>query len=196
MRSPRYNAGTMQVRAENRKGMGRNAKLRRLQAVLPDIVNYVRALSQDSETARDIAQETYIRAMTAKTLPDDTAAMRAWGLRVARNIFVDEMRKQRVRMEYARVEERFIDEGKSVTPPQFNTVMVREAFSALSQDHREIMFLVDVLGMSYAEAAEALNVANGTVMSRVSRARAHFIEALESGKIQPIDSARRKKTRG
>ena len=55
---------------------------------------------------------------------------------------------------------------------------VREAFFLLSENHRDVLALVDIGGLTYDETAELLRIKRGTVMSRVSRARAALAEKL------------------
>lgn len=64
--------------------------------------------------------------------------------------------------------------------------MVRQAFAKLATRDREILCLVDILGLTYAEAATVIDVPLGTVMSRVSRARRAMIERLGETNIHPL----------
>ena len=68
---------------------------------------------------------------------------------------------------------------------------MRQAFEALSPNHREVIFLVDIMGMRYAEAGEVLDVAEGTIMSRLSRARRAMIDRLEGSNVSPMPRRRR-----
>ena len=63
------------------------------------------------------------------------------------------------------------DETLSLCVEQFLTMMIRLAFEKLPPEVREILCLVDIMGLKYAEAAEVMSVPTGTVMSRISRAR-------------------------
>lgn len=58
-------------------------------------------------------------------------------------------------------------------------VLIRRAFEKLPPDTREVLFLVDIMGLKYAEAAKVMDVPNGTVMSRLSRARRALLELVE-----------------
>jgi len=163
-----------------------------LQDLFPDICIYLRALSQDAELSQDLAQETLIRAITAREIPQERPALRAWMLRVAKNLFIDEVRKTKVRMEYERSQARLVDETlKSRLQPVVDRIIIQEAFAKLPEAHREVVLLVDVLGMSYAEVGETLDIAIGTVMSRISRARKSMISLMKDGTVQQIDSYRK-----
>jgi RNA polymerase sigma-70 factor (ECF subfamily) len=71
-----------------------------------------------------------------------------------------------------------VDLAQSSDPA--NDILVRLTFDQLAAPLREVLFLVDVMGMKYAEAAEVMNVPTGTVMSRISRARRTLIEAMRA----------------
>ena len=64
-----------------------------------------------------------------------------------------------------------------------NAITVRMAFERLSDDHRDVLSLVDLGGFTYKETADMLGVSIGTVMSRVSRARAQMLCLLDQGNI-------------
>lgn len=160
--------------------------------MLPDIFLYIKTLSKDHEISKDLTQETFIRGLAAKELPQERKAIRAWGFKVVKNLFIDETRKLKVRAEYARAEERLIgNTQQKLTQNQFDRLMLKEAYEKLSEDHREIIYLIDGMGMTYAEASETLGIAIGTVMSRISRARSQMIVEISSGTIQPIAKYRK-----
>lgn len=116
--------------------------------------------------------------------------------RVIRNLFIDSMRKERVRREFYRAHARLSDVGASSAGggDPVETLLVRQAFARLAAREREILGLVDILGLSYAQAAAVLGVPAGTVMSRLSRARRAMIAAMGESNVRPM--ARRKEERG
>ena len=65
-------------------------------------------------------------------------------------------------------------------------LLVRQALESLSPSHREVLFLVDVMGLRYGEVSELLDVPEGTVMSRISRARRSMIDALDGSNVTQI----------
>ncbi len=73
-----------------------------------------------------------------------------------------------------------------------NAIAVRQAYFALSHDHRDVLALVDIMGFSYDEAANLLDVRIGTIMSRVARARHVMLTALSDGRVVAMTSARRR----
>jgi len=121
--------------------------------------------------------------------PNKLEELRPWMFRVIRNLSIDELRKKRVRREYIQAQERLSD-GLSSHPDVARDTLLRIAFDKLPPNAREILFLVDIMGTKYSEAAKIIGVQNGTVMSRVSRARRQLLELVDGSE---ITEARRKK---
>lgn len=94
-----------------------------------------------------------------------------------------------MRREYIQAQERLSD-GLSSHPDVARDTLLRIAFDKLPPNAREILFLVDIMGTKYSEAAKIIGVQNGTVMSRVSRARRQLLELVDGSE---ITEARRKK---
>ena len=70
-------------------------------------------------------------------------------------------------------------------------MLVRLAFEQLPAPAREVLFLVDVMGLKYREAAEVIGVPNGTMMSRVSRARKALMQLVEGDEETDVNVSRR-----
>jgi len=144
-----------------------------LTRVLPEIRRFAFSLTGARADADDLLQATVERVLE-KGAPED-ADMRKWSYRVAKNIWIDEIRSRRVRMRA--VSEGKIDlndrlDGERVAMGSISLAEVNRAMDGLPDDQRAALSLVAVEGLSYADAAEALDVPIGTVMSRISRARA------------------------
>ena len=136
------------------------------------LFGYACALCANTVEAEDLYQETLLRVMTAPSLPGDALSYRVWLFRIMRNLWIDQLRARGRLPEIddaAEIEDQPNGHGDDQV---VNALAVRQAFDRLSKAHRDILALVDICGFSYAEAAETLEVAPGTVMSRVSRARA------------------------
>jgi len=73
-----------------------------------------------------------------------------------------------------------------------NVLAVRQAFKNLSDEHRDILALVDIGGFSYEEAANMLDIPIGTVMSRISRGRVALAGLLSDDNIVEMQSTRRR----
>ncbi|MBT6187138.1 MAG: RNA polymerase sigma factor [Rhodospirillales bacterium] len=167
----------------------------RLEPLLPRLYRYAFSLARNDDGARDLVQQCALKALTAKNTPDADSAYRAWLFVILRNAFIDSVRRKGAtdsifdpqalencdekEMEYWGGEERFI-----------NTLAVKQAMRRLKARDREIIGLVDLAGLSYAEAAGVIGIPQGTVMSRISRARDHLLALLEKGTVEVMPSRR------
>jgi RNA polymerase sigma-70 factor, ECF subfamily len=139
------------------------------------------ALCGSRHDAEDLVQETYARVLRRPRLlrhHDDGAYL----LRALRNTWINTRTSAHARRSVPMDPERleFVEDPGS--DPQTSALEAREAFAVvaeLSPRLRETIVAVDVMGLSYAEAARALRVRKGTIMSRLHRARAAVAEALE-----------------
>jgi RNA polymerase sigma factor (sigma-70 family) len=152
----------------------------------PQLVAYARSICSTGEEAEDLVQDAIERALKAAAPPVKLPDLRPWLFRIIRNLRIDDLRKAKVRAEYADNRGRLSDEGHHQDSDPLQDLLVRQAFRALSQTHREVIFLVDVMGMRYAEAAQVLDVVEGTIMSRLSRARQAMIERLKESNVTPL----------
>jgi len=159
------------------------AKLTQLQ---PELVAFAASLTMNRAEAEDLAQDAVVRALQARSTPTTMGDLRPWMFRVVRNAFIDQKRKQRVRVEFSVGHDRLFDIGPAETGDPVEALMVRQALARLNRRDREILCLVDVLGLTYAEAAAAIGIPVGTVMSRVSRARRAMIERMGETNIRPM----------
>jgi len=125
---------------------------------------YLRARNIDRETAADVLQETFTAAWRDAGKYRGGAKPLTWLIAIARHKLADEMRaRQRARASPP-------EESSGSHDPAAEAgerLSVRQAVQELSDGHRELLHLVFVLGMSYAEAAEVLQVPEGTVKSRM-----------------------------
>lgn len=152
---------------------------RRIEKLVPDLKAYAIALCGDRDQADDLVQEALARAVESGTQLKSVDDLRPWLFRVLRNYFFDEQRKKTVRREYLAHEKRWVSEiGDQALDPE-DILTIRKAYEELSADHREVLALVDILGLRYKEVAELLDISQGTVMSRISRGRQALLARLE-----------------
>jgi RNA polymerase sigma-70 factor (ECF subfamily) len=171
----------------------------RILPYLQRLFGYAQNLSRDRETARELVQDAACKALAARQIPRDEAAYRAWLFRILRNQFIDDLRQQgrderrlteintetHISVEYWQGDERLI-----------NRLSVRAAMARVKPGQAEILALIDVAGLSYKEAADVMDVPVGTVMSRLSRARAALLIELEGKGGQVLELTKRRKRRG
>lgn len=162
-----------------------------LETLRPDLMGYAMSLCGRAPDAEDLVQEALLRALRAPASPRVRDELRGWMFKILRNVHIDAMRRERTRREYFADQARFSGEGPRGEAARLNDLLVRQAFERLSESQREILFLVDMLGMRYAEAADILQVPHGTVMSRLSRARRMLIEKMDETTVRPLRRRKR-----
>lgn len=130
----------------------------------------------DPESADDLAQETYLRAVPALRGFRGDAPVRVWLLTIARRVCAAEIKsRQRAREAVASIAAA-LDAGTAPDPGLRAELML--LLSSLDPDRRAAFVLTQVLGFSYAETAAVCGVPVGTIRSRVARARADLDEIL------------------
>lgn len=141
---------------------------------------YARSLTRDGEEAEDLVQDAFLRAYERRSTFRAGGNLRAWLLSILHNSFIDRVRARRA--ETVRIEKAGELAPISLDAPQDHVVrlaQVRAAFLTLPEEQRAALHLVTIEGLSYQEAADALGVPVGTLMSRIGRARAS-LRALEN----------------
>jgi RNA polymerase sigma-70 factor (ECF subfamily) len=166
-----------------------------LEAQLDRLVNYAQCLSKDRDYARDLAQSCIVKALAARNVPSDERAYRTWLFRILRNTFLDNLRKQstddKIRRE---IQENYATDGNNpqqlcvytIEQRKINILSVHQGLEKLSDGQREILILIDMVGFSYRETADLLELPIGTVMSRISRSRNALLRAMDEVAIGPV----------
>ena len=161
-----------------------------LLAAVPRLRRYARSLTFGTGTADDLVQTALERALSHWHQFDQRRDMLVWLLSIAHNAFLDQRRRDsRLSIVDPAAADAHLDAHRA---DPGNDVGLRidlmAALARLPLEQREPLLLVSVEQLSYAECAEALGIPIGTVMSRVSRARAALRELLD-GRNRP-DSVR------
>lgn len=143
-----------------------------LLVALPRLRRYARSLVFDTQNADDLVQSALERALGHWRQFDPRRDIVLWLLSIAHNAHLDALRRDR-RLDVLPPER--VTEALDAMQPLHSDIGLRldiaAALDRLSLDQRSALVLVLVEQLSYAEAAEVLQVPAGTVMSRVSRAR-------------------------
>jgi RNA polymerase sigma-70 factor (ECF subfamily) len=129
--------------------------------------------------AEDLTQETYLRAM--RSLPRFAArsSARTWLYVIARRVAADHIRAAGAR---PRIADTDWEAAAGATPDRFDDrLALRELIDRLAPERRIAFVATQLLGLSYAEAAEVCDCPIGTVRSRVARARGDLVTALREG---------------
>jgi RNA polymerase sigma factor (sigma-70 family) len=154
------------------------ARMTSIEVLLPELRAYAHSLSSDANVVEDLVQDAVERCLRSEQSPVTLADLRPFMFRVIRNLYYDELRRLRVRREYLTRVKRLSGET-AANPDLARDALIRIAFERLPEDRREVLFLVDVMGFSYEEAASVIGVAKGTIMSRLSRARKALREEVD-----------------
>jgi RNA polymerase sigma-70 factor (ECF subfamily) len=139
------------------------------------------ALCGSREDAEDLVQETFARLLARPRLlrrEDDLGYL----LRSLRNTFVTQKRIERRKLRAAPLPDQLdlVADPHALQPDAaFEAGELYAAVAALSDGFRDVLVAVDVAGLSYKEAARALRIREGTVMSRLYRARQPVVRRLE-----------------
>jgi RNA polymerase sigma-70 factor, ECF subfamily len=162
--------------------MGRQLDPARVGDHLDRLYRAAWALCGSREDAEDLVQETYARVLARPRLlrkEDDLGYL----LRALRNTFLNQKRTESRRLRTAPLP----DELDVVADPQAREPQaalevgeVYAAIAALPEDFRDVLVAVDVTGLTYEEAARALRIRVGTVMSRLYRARRQVVRRVDS----------------
>ena len=142
---------------------------------IPRLRRYARALTGDAVLADDLVQDTLARAIEKFALWRAGSDLRAWLFSVMHNTFVNQLRA-------GHPTEALESDDLEARPRVSDGVLIdlEKCLRGLPAEQREIILLIGLEEMSYAEAAQALGVPQGTVMSRLSRARTR-LAALMAG---------------
>jgi RNA polymerase sigma-70 factor (ECF subfamily) len=131
----------------------------------------------DRGTADDLTQETYLRAFRALPGFEGRASARTWLLGIARRTCADHVRAV---VRRRRLHERLATSGyaEPTAPDAAGQLGAADLLRRLPDERRVAFALTQVIGLSYAEAADVAGVPVGTIRSRVARARADLLAAL------------------
>jgi len=134
---------------------------------IPNLRRYARALVGDRDGADDLVQDTLERAVRKFHLwrPGD---LRAWLFSIMHNVFVNQLKARRIAPD-VELDESFAAPVASVGPLDLEDM--QRALNTLAPEQREVVLLVALEDMSYADVSRALGIPMGTVMSRLSRGR-------------------------
>ncbi|MET0348282.1 MAG: RNA polymerase sigma factor [Rhizobacter sp.] len=155
---------------------------------VPRLRRYARALAGNREDADDLVQDTLERAWSRASLWRGVADMRAWLFGIMHNLHVDGVRRPRVPTVALGDGEGEADRV-AVPPTQGERLAVVDLQAALDRlplEQKEVLLLVALEDMAYAEVAAALGIPVGTVMSRLSRGRERLRTLMQEGRRGPV----------
>lgn len=155
----------------------------RLQMVtlLPRLRRFATSLTGSRDRADDLVQNTCERALRSTDQWEPGTRLDSWMFRIMRNLFIDGIRKTKGEGRTEPVEEAHGavgDDGPRISEARLTLSAIERAMWDLPEEYRSVVSLVCIEDLSYKEAAAALDVPLGTVMSRLSRGRQLLAQAV------------------
>jgi RNA polymerase sigma-70 factor, ECF subfamily len=142
--------------------------------LLPRLRRFCAALTRNGDAGDDLCQATIERALSRSDQFEHGTRLDSWMYRIARNLQIDTVRRQRTRGVELEIDDAFDvvgEDGLATLEGRSDLARAEAAMASLSEDQRALLALVVLDGQSYKDAAEILDIPLGTVMSRISRAR-------------------------
>ena len=144
------------------------------------VFRFVLRMTGSRDEAMDLTQDTFMKAWQALPRWQPQAQFRTWLFQIARNGSLDLLRR-RGRVEFVPIDEGLAVAANDLAPDELLEIRQQYdrldvALRSLPAEHREILLLREVEGLSYAEMAIALETQEGTVKSRLARARVALLD--------------------
>jgi RNA polymerase sigma-70 factor, ECF subfamily len=138
-----------------------------VEAEIPALRRYARAVARDSDIADDIVQDTLMRALRSEHLFQGDK-IHSWLLTILINLNRNRLRSLARRPRISSIKE---NDASDFAGPEAGGRDIERALSTLTEDQRSALLLVVLEGLSYREVAKLQGVPMGTVTSRLARAR-------------------------
>lgn len=149
--------------------------------MVPRLRRFAYSLTGNRTDADDLVQAACEKALRNAEQFRKGSRLDSWVYRIAQTLWIDDRRRHQTRGTAVDPEDAGLsDGGKAAALPEDRMMLarVRKAMDQLPDDQREVIALIGVEGCSYKETAEILDIPLGTVMSRLSRARAALLARL------------------
>lgn len=150
-------------------------------AFLPTMRRFALSLTRSADAADDLVQAACERALVNAASFSPGSRFDAWMFRIIRNLWIDRLRRARTRAAVPVEEGEAVAgaDGAALAEARLELSDTAAAILRLPDDQREVLTLVCVEGLSYAQAAEVMGTPVGTVMSRLARARVRLAALLQ-----------------
>ena len=150
-------------------------------SLLPRLRRFASGLTHDGHLADDLVQTDCLKALERWHQYQADTSLASWMFRIVQTTWLDDYRtrqRQKTDTDSDALPDMEGEDGRQVVERRSDLRAVRAALELLAGDQRAVLMLVTVDGLSYQEAALALDIPMGTVMSRLSRARIKLADAL------------------
>jgi len=150
----------------------------KVEAAIPALRRYARALTRDADTADDLVQDTLVRALRSEHLFQGDE-IRSWLYTILTNLNRNRLRSLARRPVISSIED---NDAPDLAGPEAGGRDIERALAMLVEEQRTALLLVVLEGLSYREVADVQGVPIGTVMSRLARARVQIKTYLDGGR--------------
>ena len=144
------------------------------------VFRFLHRMLDAREEAMELSQDVFVKAWQALPGWRPEAAFSTWLLQIARNAALDQLRRRRL-IQFAPLDDG-LDVADTAPGPEARyasrqrQALLENALQQIAAEHREILLLREVEDLSYGELAAVLGIAEGTVKSRLARARAALLQ--------------------
>jgi len=154
---------------------------------IPRLRRYARALVYgDTLAADDLVQDCLARALSRAHYWEQGTDLRAWLFTIMHNINVNHVRRHSNGPKFVALPEEMPTNEPSIAEKRLELRDLSQAIAKLPLEQREVLLLVSLEGLRYREVAEVLDIPEGTVMSKLSRARQKLRTVLGQAKQQDL----------
>ncbi len=154
--------------------------LTEMQTCLPALMRTARALTRSQDRAEDLVQDVVERAIRKRALWQPTGSLQGWLSRMMVNLYRSQLRSPGHARHAVSLDDMITPPvARDELTPKLDLADTARALDALPEDQREVLMIVVLGGLSYAEAARALDIPVGTLMSRLGRGRSALRSALQ-----------------
>jgi RNA polymerase sigma-70 factor, ECF subfamily len=166
-----------------------------LPALLPRLWRFALRLAGDRSDAEDLVQRACVRALERRRQLQPGTSTLNWLFAIMHSVWLNEVRARQIRnrgsMQWSEELADTVADPRALDPESYTLHrQILSAVDRLPEAQRAVMLLVAVEGLSYREAAAALEVPIGTVMSRLARARLTIGESFATPSAEPAKTAR------
>jgi len=147
------------------------AVIAQIEAEIPRLRRFARAMVRDATLADDLVQECLERALSRLHLWRPGSNLRAWLFTILRNLHINGIRRRQAVVDIDGEGQAAIGAASGAQIVRLELRDLRRALGMLPNEQREVVLLIGLEGISYGEAADILGISIGTVKSRLSRGR-------------------------
>ena len=163
------------------------AVVAQIEAEIPRLRRFARAMVRDATLADDLVQECLERALSRLHLWRPGSNLRAWLFTILRNLHINGIRRRQAVVDIDGEGQAAIGAAHGGQFVRLELRDLKRALGLLPTEQREVVLLIGLEGISYGEAADILGISIGTVKSRLSRGRRALRQLMEGHSPTGVD---------